>query len=232
MPWGIAASIGGALISSSAAGDAADQQAQSAANAQAYQERIYNDQKETAKPWTEAGVNALGQMTSKTRGWDDVFDLSKFTASPGYQSRLEAGQKALEGSAANRGNLFSGQTGKALTRYAGDQANQEYYKSKDAYDRDKASAWGRLETLAGYGTGTSTALNSAGSRLGSNVGELMTGAGNAQAAGTVGAANAWSNAGTQIADWYANKNTTGGNTVPTFSDQDMSYSGWLGYPSF
>lgn len=61
---------------------------------------------------------------------------------PGYQFRLTEGQKALESSAAKRGGLLSGGTGKALQRYGQDLASQEYEK---AYSR----ALGRNELTYG-----------------------------------------------------------------------------------
>lgn len=49
-----------------------------------------------------------------------------FETSPGYQFRMEEGQKALERSRAAQGTLSSGATGKALTRYAQGVASDEY----------------------------------------------------------------------------------------------------------
>ena len=88
---------------------------------------------------------------------------------PGYQFRLGEGLKALERSAASRGTLLTGGTLKGMQRYAQDVASQEYDKRVN-----------QLGNIAGIGQ-----------RASESSGELLTGIGNAQAAGTVGSANAW-----------------------------------------
>lgn len=54
------------------------------------------------------------------------------TQDPGYQFRLNQGVDAIEGSAAARGGLFSGATGKSINDYAQNLASQEY---QNAYNR-------------------------------------------------------------------------------------------------
>jgi hypothetical protein len=54
------------------------------------------------------------------------FRAEDLQADPGYGFRLSEGLKALERSAAARGGLLSGGTGKALTRYGQDMASQEF----------------------------------------------------------------------------------------------------------
>ena len=51
---------------------------------------------------------------------------------PGYQYRMQEGTRALEGSAAARGGLFSGKTGKDLATFGQNLASQEYGQ---AYNR-------------------------------------------------------------------------------------------------
>ena len=53
-------------------------------------------------------------------------DMNAYQQTPGYEFRMQEGQKALEQSAAAKGQLFSGQTGKALTQYGQDFGTQEY----------------------------------------------------------------------------------------------------------
>lgn len=60
------------------------------------------------------------------------FDPSQVQIDPGYQFRLSEGLKALERSAAARGGLLSGATGKALTRYGQEMGSQEF---QNAYGR-------------------------------------------------------------------------------------------------
>mgnify|MGYP001066643460 CR=1 FL=1 len=54
---------------------------------------------------------------------------------PGYLFRLSEGQKVLENSAAARGGLLSGQTGKALQQYGQNFASNEFGNIYDRYTR-------------------------------------------------------------------------------------------------
>jgi hypothetical protein len=54
------------------------------------------------------------------------FRAEDLQVDPGYGFRLSEGLKALERSAAARGGLLSGGTGKALTRYGQEMASQEF----------------------------------------------------------------------------------------------------------
>ncbi len=62
-----------------------------------------------------------------------------FEADPGYAFRLAEGMKALEQSAAARGNLLSGGTGKALQRYGQGLASQEYQNAFARFQADRAA---------------------------------------------------------------------------------------------
>jgi len=62
------------------------------------------------------------QFTGANQGGFD-FD---FQRDPGYQHRLDEGQRMIEGSAAARGSLKSGQTLRDLTSFAQGEASQEY----------------------------------------------------------------------------------------------------------
>lgn len=223
---GAAATIGGALIgakaSSKASKAAAQQQSDAAAADRAYQEKMFDKQIELQKPWRDAGIGALGVMTDPSQGWRDTFDLSKFEASPEFNNRLLAGQQAIERSAALRGQLQSGTTLKAIDRFNQQTAADEYQRARGNWNQDKATAWDRMSRLAGYGTGATTGMASDAGNLATGVGNTFTSQGNAGAAGTVGAANAWTSAANTIgkgigditADWYKNnKNGNNGNTV-------------------
>jgi hypothetical protein len=98
---------------------------------------------------------------------------------PGFKFRLGEGLKALERSAAARGTLLTGGTLKGLQRYAQDYASNEYGQRVN-----------QLQSLASLGVNAAGAAGGAASAYGENAGNLLTGAGNALAAGGIGAANA------------------------------------------
>ena len=118
------------------------------------------------------------------------FGMSQFQADPGYAFRLGEGLKALERSAAARGGLMSGATGKALQRYGQDLGSQEYMNAFNRYQTERSNLLNPLQSLAGVGQTSTNALGNAGQTMASNVGNAMMSAGAARASGYVGGANA------------------------------------------
>jgi hypothetical protein len=164
-----AGNIVGGIAAGEAAKSAAQTQAASADAATQLQRDIYNKFMEMNKPYYEAGVNALGQIT---RG--------EVTAEPGYGFRLGEGMKALERLQASRGNLLSGGAMKAGQRYAQDLASQEYDKS-----------FNRLAQIAGFGTGATSRAGEAGQNYAGQAGELGMQGANALVSGRIGRTSAY-----------------------------------------
>lgn len=122
------------------------------------------------------------------------FGLEDFQADPGYQFRRTEGMKGIENSAAARGNLLSGSALKAIQKYGQDLASQEYGNAYSRFNADQTNQYNKLAGLVNTGQGASNQLTNAAANYGSNVSNNITSAGNAQAAGVVGQANAWNNA--------------------------------------
>lgn len=188
-----------------AAKDAAKIQAQSA-------DRAMGAQSQAMQPFLNLGggsANTLAGMMQPGYGgpggslldvWNQPFQrptADTMNMDPGYQFRMGEGAKAIERGAASRGNLLTGGTAKALTRYGQDFASNEYDKiynralgeyglARDVFETGQANRYGRLFNLANLGQG-------AASSYANSMGNLMTGQGDVQAAGRVGSANAWSN---------------------------------------
>jgi hypothetical protein len=162
-------SVVGGIAAGSAAKDAAQTQAASADKALELQRDIYNKFMEMNKPYYEAGVNALGQIT---RG--------EVTAEPGYGFRLGEGMKALERLQASRGNLLSGGAMKAGQRFAQDLASEEYGKS-----------FNRLANIAGIGQTAAGAAGTAGQNFAGQAGELGMQGANALVSGRIGRTSAY-----------------------------------------
>lgn len=211
MPWMVpAAIIGSSLLGNSAARGAASAQADAAASqaeaqiraaqiAADAQQKMFDKQVELQAPWREAGVNALTKLQSASNY--TPFGMEQFQADPGYGFRLAEGQKALENSAAARGGLLSGNTGRALVGYGQNMGSQEYQNAFNRYQAERQAKLGPLQSLAGVGQTATNALSGAAGNLGSglaniygNMGQGVASAygnlGNAQASGIVGGANA------------------------------------------
>lgn len=177
-----------AYTGSRAASNAADAQLAASQYAADVQREIFNKQTELQAPWRAAGERALTKLEAASDY--KPFTMNQFNADPGYGFRLSEGQKALERSAAARGGLLSGSTGKALTRFGQEMGSQEYQNAFNRYQAERAATLQPLQSLAGVGQTAANALTNAAGSYGSNLGELAIGAGNARASAYVGQANA------------------------------------------
>lgn len=174
-------SLGGMLDGDSgggAANSAAGRTGAATDRSVALQERMYKEGVARQKPFYKAGVNALGKMQAQYNNMPAAFSGNvDLTQDPGYAFRLSEGQKALERSAAARGGLLSGGTGKALARFGQDYGSQEY---GNAYNRAltqynaavnrENTGYNRLAAMSGTGQTAANTLGSAGQNYASNVG--------------------------------------------------------------
>ena len=174
MVWPIIAAIGGAAIGARASRSAAQTQAESADAATRLQQQMFERQTELNEPWRQAGINALARMQSGDIG---------LTQDPSYAFRFSEGMKALERARAAGGRMFSGGTERAAIGFGQDLASTEY-----------GNAFNRLASLAGLGQTATGNMSGQAGQFGTNVGNMMMGAGNARASGYVGQANALTSA--------------------------------------
>jgi hypothetical protein len=168
-----AASLGSALLGSSAAKKGANAQLAATQAATEEQRRQYDLSRGDFAPWREAGGQAIGSLSAMLQpGYDH-------TTSPGYQFRLDEGRRAMEGSAAARGSLMSGGTLKDLVRFGQGIAADDF---NDQFNRTASVAAGGQQvntTLAGLGANAAT-----------NIGNNMMQGANARASGYAGQAAA------------------------------------------
>lgn len=142
---------------------------------------------------------------------------------PGYKFRMAQGLKGIQNSRAGAGSLKSGATLKALLGYgqglASDEMGAAYGRFQDsrnfgrnAFENNRAfganqfqqgyqnrvganqDRFNRLASIAGVGQQTAQNLGAQGANFAQNYGNNAMGGANAQAAGRVGAANAYTGA--------------------------------------
>jgi hypothetical protein len=179
----------GADASRSAAGA----QAGASDRATALQRQMYEEGVQRMQPFYKTSVDANNSLR-RLMGMDGGNTMEELQSDPSYQFRLDQGMQGVNNSAAARGNLLSGGTLKALQKYGQDFASNEY-----------TNRYNRLSSLAGNGQVAGN-MNSAGANFGSTAGNNMMASGNAQAAGLMGGANAWSSAiGQGINGWQQNQ---------------------------
>jgi hypothetical protein len=201
---GIAAagSIGGAALSSHAAGKAASAQSaaadqaaqlqhQDAEQALAFQKQQYADQQKNMAPWLQAGKTDLAslqrQLPQLTAGFGEKFKAPTAATEqndPGYQFRLQQGMKALQNSASARGDLLSGNTLAATTQYGQDYASgeygnvynramQEYQNRFNVYSANQTNKFNRLAALSGVGQTTGQQLGQSGQAAANNISNTL-----------------------------------------------------------
>ena len=103
------------------------------------------------------------------------FGEEDFETEPGYEFRLAEGQKALERSAAARGQVFSGGTLKALTRYGQGVASQEFGRAYNRFQENRMTRYNFLAGLSGTGQTTGVQLGQIGARTASDIARIQIG---------------------------------------------------------
>jgi hypothetical protein len=217
--WVAGAVVGSAVINSMSASDAASTQADAANRASDLSYRQWQDSVALQEPWRKAGEQALNKLIPLTDYKN--FSMADFQADPGYAFRLSEGTKALERSAAARGGLMSGATGKALTQFGQDYGSQEYTNAFNRYQTERAARLQPLQSLAGLGQTTAQQIGQSGMNMASTVGDIQQSAAAARASGYVGQANALTGALNTGLNYYQGQQMmnrlTPQATVPTSS---------------
>lgn len=247
---GIGAGIAGSVMQSNATTDAAQMQADAANSSTAEQRRQFDIQQTNMKPWLDAGIGAVNQLSTGLNPGGQFstvpqfqFDPSKVTTDPGYAFRQQQGVNALTAAGAAGGNLGSGNLGVALTNYGQQLGSQEYQNAyQRAYGQQmdqfnsqlnaQNTLFNRLSGVAGTGQTAATQLGAAGANMAANVGNtLMTSAANRGQLGVQGA-QAWGNglmgaAQTGINAYGAyNQNQLYQNYLTNQQYDNMGNSGW------
>ena len=231
---GAIGSIAGGVIGGQAAQGAADTQAQAAeyaanlqsqqaSNALNFQKQVYGTTQAQQAPFLQAGTAAIGQLGQQfgTGGpqWNQQFVAPTAATEqndPGYQFRLQQGEQALQQSAAARGDLLTGGTGKAIEQYGQDYASNEYgnvynrslnqyLQNYAQFQQGQSNTYSRLMGQVAAGQGAAGQAANAGQAAAGNVanidltsgaqqGAALQNAAAASAAGTIGSANAYTGA--------------------------------------
>ena len=191
--------IGGAA-SIHAANKASKAQVKAAQSAADVQREAFARQEQLQEPFRQAGLTAQQQIMqllglggdATAPGYGSMarsFGMSDFEADPGYAFRQSEGMKALERSAAARGQLLSGGTMKGIQRFGQDLASQEYGNAFNRFQIERAARLNPLQSMMGSGQSATNTLTGAAGNLGQGLAQSEMNAGAARASGYVGAAN-------------------------------------------
>ncbi len=177
---------------------------------------MFNTSQENLAPFIKSGEAAnnllqarLPDLTAPVR-----MNQSDLQQTPGYNFNLTQGLKATQNAAAARGLGTSGAALKGAANYATGLADSTYQNQFSNAVTNKQNAYNMLSNATSIGANAAGGLASNSATVGGNIANTITGAGNAQAAGTLGSANALGNGLLQSA-FYSNKilnGQNGGNT--------------------
>ena len=219
--------LGSAVLGAVSSRNAAKTQAGAADRATDLQREQFERQVQLSEPWRKAGEQALNKLIPQAEY--TPFGMQQFQADPGYGFRMSEGMEALERSAAARGGLLSGTTLKGVQQYGQDMASQEYQNAFNRYQAERQARLGPLQSLAGIGQTAAQTLGNQAGQYGTNVGNLMTGAGAASAAGQVGAANALAGGVSQYLNYQGQQNLLNALRTPQGFNYTPGGSAGYGY---
>lgn len=185
-----AVSVVGGLMSANASSKAAKAQQNLSREALIMQHDIDQRTYKDFDPYRQSGAFANTTLQQLLGPGGDLAKQFEFGQDPGYQFGLNQGTDALNSQMAARGLRMSPASLMALTRYNQDYAGTKY---NEAFQRDlaaKAQRFGFLSDLANRGSNAAAMSGQSGQAAAGNAAGLLTGMGNAQAAGIMGSNNA------------------------------------------
>jgi hypothetical protein len=217
MPIGIGLAISGGLgliggiLGNDAARSASHTQADAANNATGLQKYIFDTQQQETAPYRALGASTLptlatylGQPNPATGKTDSSnpnfgmltrpFTLADVPNDPGYQFATKQANDALQNSALARGGMLSGNFATALQQQNQNMGFQQENQAFNQYWQQRGNIANLLGQATGLGqSGVGQSIGAA-NNFASGASNTIQAAGNANAAGTIGSANAISGA--------------------------------------
>ena len=196
MTWGMtavaAATVFTGYQSSQAAKSAARTQADAAGRAMDQERAMYEQGREDLAPYRETGYTALKDIERMKPFLTSQFGPDQFAQylDPSMAFRQRIGTQATERLANVGGGAISGNTMRALTDYGQNLASTEYGNAFNRFQTERGNIYNTLANIAGMGQGAVNTGVTSGQNFAAGQTGLITGGAAAQAAGTVGAANA------------------------------------------
>ena len=191
---GAVSNLASGLIGSSASKSAAQAQQQAAEVAAATQLTMFNEQGVRQQPFMNLGQNAAntlgGNGSTGLNALTQTFQptMNQLAATPGYQFTLQQGQLAAQNQLA--GTQPGGAALKAGINYSEGLASTTFQQQFQNYLAQNQQIYSMLSGAASLGENAAANTGNLSQQTANAVSNLTTGAGAAQAAGTLGSANA------------------------------------------
>lgn len=207
MTWGMTAVAGSTLVSgvlgSKASKDAAKQSAQAMREAAMIQQAMYQQQRADLAPYMESGYTALRDINIRKPFLTGQFeDYKAQYLDPSIEFRRKLGEQTTSRMLNVGSGALSGNTLRALEDYGQGLASTEYGNAFNRFQTERGNIYNTLANIAGMGQNAINTGVQAGTTTAGNLAQLAVGQGQAQAAGTVGAANALGGAIQGVGNMY------------------------------
>jgi hypothetical protein len=208
MTWGMTAVAGATLVAgymgSQASKSAAGQYADQANRGLAYNQDMFEKINTQNEPYRKLGESAAGQ-------YGNFIDNGYFTSQPSmndltrlmpnYQFGLNQGMGQLNSQINAGGGLISGNAIQGAQQFAQGYAGNALTDAYNQFQVNRSNVASNLGAGVGFGQNANTTTANAATGASANATNLMSSIGNAQAAGTMGAANAYTSGLNNISNY-------------------------------
>jgi hypothetical protein len=197
---GLALAAGGALLggkmSADAAKDAAAMQVAGGDRAMAQQIRMFELGREDLAPYREQGYAALKDIAAMKPLFTAQFgpDQMEQYLDPSMEFRRRLGEQTTARMLNVGGGAISGNTLRGLEEFGQNLASTEFGNAFNRFQNERTNIYNTLANIAGMGQNAVNTGVGAGQTFANQATGIITGQAAAQAAGQVGAANAYSGA--------------------------------------
>lgn len=215
--------LAGNVMQADAAKSAANTQADAARYSADLQQHQFDQTRTSLQPFINTGYDAQNSLRnlmgigtpSDQNTYGSLmkpFGAAEFQKyqDPGYQFQLQQGQNALQNSQAANSGVLSGGALKDLIGYNQGMANNAYQNAFGRYMTQNDATYNRLSSLLGVGENAAAGVGNIGAQTAANIGNTVTSGANAQAAGQIGAANAYAGGLNNMGSMYMMSQMMGG----------------------
>jgi hypothetical protein len=208
MTWGMTAVAGATLVggylTSQAAGKAAGQYTDAANRGLAYNQKMFDTINAQNAPYRTLGENAAGQYgrfidNGYFTNQPSMNDLTSLM--PNYEFGLKQGMGQFNAGINAAGGLVSGNAIQGGQQFAQDYAGNALQNAFANYQTNRQNVASNLGAGVGFGQQANQTVANAATGASSNASNLLSSIGNAQAAGTMGQANAYASGLNNISNY-------------------------------
>lgn len=196
--------LAGAYMQGEAAKNAAGQYAAQGAEGLKYNREVLDKINAQNEQYRLLGENAVGLFNKNLNSGyftnqPSMDDLTRLM--PNYKFGLDQGMGALNSQLNAAGGLVSGNAIQGANQFAQGYAGNALADAFNQYQANRTNVVSNLNAGVGYGLNANAITANAGTGSASNASNMLSSIGNAQAASTMAAGNAWGNAANSISNY-------------------------------